>query len=239
MLLNSRLLTLPLLVVAPLLIVVTRTLPASGRRRATSPRAAPTRVINSTLTETVEGSRTVEALGCSGSGCEQFDVDIDVSTQAERYTMTLRNVLFLLLGFVYDLPPLLVLIVGRLRLRQRLGDPRADHRRGALRPGPGRAAAAVDPDARPAAGRDRLHHPAARHRVGAAGPRGRRGAAVRQPADGRGPAVRVPDRRSTCCTASTSTCGRASGWRSSGRAGPASRRSAGCCPGSTARGPGR
>ena len=35
----------------------------------------------------------------------------------------------------------------------------------------------------------------------------------------------------TCCTVSTSTCGRASGWRSSGRPAPASRRSASCWPG--------
>ena len=111
MLLNSPLLTLPLLVVAPLLIVAAR------RYLKRAPQGYITEggtysVINSTLTETVEGARTVEALGLQQKRTEQFDVDIDVSAQAERYTMALRNVLFLLLGFVYDLPPLLVLLVG-------------------------------------------------------------------------------------------------------------------------------
>jgi ABC-type multidrug transport system fused ATPase/permease subunit len=111
MLLNSPLLTLPLLAVAPLLIVAAR------RYLKRAPQGYITEggtysVINSTLTETVEGARTVEALGLQGKRIEQFDVDIDVSAQAERYTMTLRNILFLLLGFVYDLPPLLVLIIG-------------------------------------------------------------------------------------------------------------------------------
>ncbi len=111
MLLNSPLLTLPLLAVAPLLIV-------AGRRylkRAPQGYIAEGgtySVINSTLTETVEGARTVEALGLQGRRIDQFDVDVDVSAQAERYTMGLRNILFLLIGFVYDLPPLLVLLVG-------------------------------------------------------------------------------------------------------------------------------
>ena len=95
MLLNSPLLTLPLLVVAPLLIVAAR------RYLKRAPQGYITEggtysVINSTLTETVEGARTVEALGLQGRRIDQFDVDIDVSAQAERYTMTLRNILFLL-----------------------------------------------------------------------------------------------------------------------------------------------
>jgi ABC-type multidrug transport system fused ATPase/permease subunit len=69
-------------------------------------------LINSTLTETVEGARTVEALGLQNARTERFDTDIEVSAQAERYTMALRNILFALIGFVYDLPPLLVLVLG-------------------------------------------------------------------------------------------------------------------------------
>jgi len=111
MLLNSPLLTLPMLAVAPLLIVAAR------RYLKRAPQGYITEggtysVINSTLTETVEGARTVEALGLQRKRTEQFDTDIDVSAQAERYTMTLRNILFLLLGSVYDLPPLLVLLIG-------------------------------------------------------------------------------------------------------------------------------
>src|SRR5215213_5231555 len=81
MLLNSALLTLPLLVVAPLLIVAAR------RYLKRAPQGYITEggtysVINSTLTETVEGARTVEALGLQGKRIRQFDADIDVSAQA-------------------------------------------------------------------------------------------------------------------------------------------------------------
>ncbi len=111
MLLNSPLLTLPLLVVAPLCIVAVR------RYLARAPKGYITEggtysVINSTLTETVEGARTVEALGLQDARMARYDTDIEVSAQAERYTMALRNILFALLGFVYDLPAVLVLLLG-------------------------------------------------------------------------------------------------------------------------------
>jgi ABC-type multidrug transport system fused ATPase/permease subunit len=111
MLLNSLLLTLPLLVVAPLCIVAVR------RYLARAPKGYITEggtysLINSTLTETLEGARTVEALGLQDVRKARFDGDIDVSAQAERYTMALRNLLFALIGFVYDLPPVLVLVLG-------------------------------------------------------------------------------------------------------------------------------
>ena len=111
MLLNSPLLTLPLLVVAPLCVVAVR------RYLARAPKGYITEggtysLINSTLTETVEGARTVEALGLQDVRVARFDTDIEVSAQAERYTMSLRNILFALLGFVYDLPPVLVLVLG-------------------------------------------------------------------------------------------------------------------------------
>src|SRR5207344_1719420 len=68
--------------------------------------------INSTFTETVEGARTVEALGLQRNRIEQGDEDIAVSGQAERYTMTLRNLLFMVIGFAYDTPLPMVLILG-------------------------------------------------------------------------------------------------------------------------------
>ena len=67
-------------------------------------------------------------------------------------------------------------------------------------------------------------------RRGGAGRRARRGA--RRP-------VRLPRAAATCCTASTSTCARASGSPWSGRPAPASRPSAGCSPASTRRAPAR
>jgi ABC-type multidrug transport system fused ATPase/permease subunit len=111
MLLNSPLLTLPLLVTAPLLII--------GARRyiKRAPKGYITEggtysQINSTFTETVEGARTVEALGLQHTRIERGDSDIAVSGQAERYTMSLRNLLFIVIGFAYDTPLVMVLILG-------------------------------------------------------------------------------------------------------------------------------
>jgi len=113
MLLNSPLLTLPLLVTAPLLIIAAR------RYVKRAPKGYITEggtysQINSTFTETVEGVRTVEALGLEPSRIERGDEDIAVSAQAERYTMTLRNLLFIVIGFAYDTPLVMVLILGAI-----------------------------------------------------------------------------------------------------------------------------
>ena len=111
MLLNSPLLTLPLLVTAPLLIIAAR------RYIKRAPKGYITEggtysQINSTFTETVEGARTVEALGLQRERIERGDEDIAVSAQAERYTMSLRNLLFIVIGFAYDTPLVMVLILG-------------------------------------------------------------------------------------------------------------------------------
>jgi ABC-type multidrug transport system fused ATPase/permease subunit len=68
--------------------------------------------INTTLTETVEGARTLEALGLSGVRVRAGDDDIEVSAQAERYGMTLRNVLFTALNFAFQTPRVITLLVG-------------------------------------------------------------------------------------------------------------------------------
>jgi ABC-type multidrug transport system fused ATPase/permease subunit len=111
MLLNSPLLTLPLLVTAPLLIIAAR------RYIKRAPKGYITEggtysQINSTFTETVEGARTVEALGLQRTRIDRGDGDIAVSGQAERYTMSLRNLLFIVIGFAYDTPLVMVLILG-------------------------------------------------------------------------------------------------------------------------------
>ena len=111
MLINSPLLTLPLLLTSPLLIIAAR------RYLKRAPKGYITEggtysQINSTFTETVEGTRTVEALGLQRNRIERGDDDIAVSAQAERYTMTLRNLLFIVIGFAYDTPLPLVLILG-------------------------------------------------------------------------------------------------------------------------------
>jgi ABC-type multidrug transport system fused ATPase/permease subunit len=111
MLLNSPLLTLPLLVTAPLLIIAAR------RYIKRAPKGYITEggtysQINTTFTETVEGARTVEALGLQRTRIERGDSDIAVSGQAERYTMSLRNLLFIVIGFAYDTPLVMELILG-------------------------------------------------------------------------------------------------------------------------------
>ncbi|HEX2857133.1 MAG TPA: ABC transporter ATP-binding protein [Propionibacteriaceae bacterium] len=68
--------------------------------------------INSTLTETVEGARTMEALGLQDLRRVQTEGDIAVSAQAERYTMSLRNLMFLVMDFVYNGPLVLILLIG-------------------------------------------------------------------------------------------------------------------------------
>ncbi|MEO7753984.1 MAG: ABC transporter ATP-binding protein [Terracoccus sp.] len=74
--------------------------------------------INTTLTETVEGARTVEALRLSRHRLTRGDGDIEVSGQAERYTMTLRNLLFVVMDIAFSLPRVLVLLLGAVGYAQ-------------------------------------------------------------------------------------------------------------------------
>src|SRR3954447_8104056 len=68
--------------------------------------------INTTLTETVEGARTVEALALPALRVGAGDDDIAVSAQAERYTMTLRNLLFCVIDITFNTPRVITLLVG-------------------------------------------------------------------------------------------------------------------------------
>ena len=111
MLLNSVLLSVPLLLTTPLVVV------GGWRYIARAPKGYITEggsysEINSTLTETVEGARTIEALGLQAKRIERGDGDIAIASQAERYTMALRNILFSLLGLAYDSPLVILLLVG-------------------------------------------------------------------------------------------------------------------------------
>ncbi len=111
MLINSPLLTVPLLVTAPLLIF-------AGRRyfkrapKGYIAEGGTYSLISSTLTETVEGARTVEALGLQRQRIHLGDGDIAVSAQAERYTMSLRNILFGFIGLAYHTPVVMVLLLS-------------------------------------------------------------------------------------------------------------------------------
>ena len=68
--------------------------------------------INATLTETVEGARTVEALDLGGERIRAIDDDIDASYRAERYTLFLRTVFFPNMEIAYLVPTVATLLFG-------------------------------------------------------------------------------------------------------------------------------
>ncbi|MER7557023.1 ABC transporter ATP-binding protein [Nocardioides sp. NPDC126508] len=68
--------------------------------------------INSTLTETAEGSRTVEALGLQRARVQAGDADIAESFRAERYTLFLRTVFFPAMEISYLVPTVVTLLFG-------------------------------------------------------------------------------------------------------------------------------
>ncbi len=111
MLLNSLLLAVPaLLLIGSSMFQVRRYLQRAQKCYITE--GATYSRINTTLTETVEGSRTVEALGLSASRVQAGDDDIALSSQAERYGMTLRNLLFAVIDVAFNTPRVLTLVIG-------------------------------------------------------------------------------------------------------------------------------
>ncbi len=68
--------------------------------------------INATLTETVEGARTVEALGLGPERIAAIDADVKESYDAERYTLWLRTVFFPSMELSYLIPTVATLLLG-------------------------------------------------------------------------------------------------------------------------------
>ena len=68
--------------------------------------------INATLTETVDGARTVEALGMGEERIRAIDDDIRDSYVAERYTLYLRTVFFPSMELSYLVPTVATLMLG-------------------------------------------------------------------------------------------------------------------------------
>jgi ABC-type multidrug transport system fused ATPase/permease subunit len=68
--------------------------------------------INATLTETVEGARTVEALGLEDERTRAIDHDIGESYAAEKYTLFLRTVFFPSMELSYLIPTVATLVLG-------------------------------------------------------------------------------------------------------------------------------
>ena len=195
--------------------------------------------INATLTETVEGARTVEALGLAEERITAIDEDIKESYAAERYTLYLRTVFFPSMEIAYLIPTVTTLLFGGYLYTQgqvSLGDVTAATLYVQMLDRPGRPDR-LDP--RRAAARCRLPGPLARRGAGARRPRGQWRRARRRAARRlrralllrRGP--RRPARHRPLPS------GSANGSRWSGRPARASRPSAGCSRASTRRAPAR
>ncbi|HEX5740614.1 MAG TPA: ABC transporter ATP-binding protein, partial [Pilimelia sp.] len=111
MLLNSPLLTVPALLVAPLLWVSTRWYLRRAPDGYLAENAAYSDITEG-VAETVEGARTVEALRLAAHRRRRTDADLRRSYRAERYTLYLRTVYFPVAEVCYVLPTVLVLLCG-------------------------------------------------------------------------------------------------------------------------------
>jgi ABC-type multidrug transport system fused ATPase/permease subunit len=69
-------------------------------------------VLNGTVTETVDGARTVDALGLGDERRRRVDADLRGCYRAERYTLWLRSVWFPSVEFCYVLPVAAALLWG-------------------------------------------------------------------------------------------------------------------------------
>ena len=111
MLLNSVLLAVPaLLLIGSSSVQIRRYLRRAPKCYITE--GATYSRINSTLTETVEGARTVEALGLAERRIRATEDDIALSSQAERYGLTLRNLLFTVIDVAFNAPRVVTVLVG-------------------------------------------------------------------------------------------------------------------------------
>ncbi|TDD81036.1 ABC transporter ATP-binding protein [Actinomadura darangshiensis] len=113
LLLNGPLVALPALVAVPMLVAVMRWYLPRAHLGYLRENAAWSEIADG-LTETVQGARTVEALGLAERRHERGDADIATSYKAERYTLRLRMVLFPVAELGFVLPVASTLLVGGL-----------------------------------------------------------------------------------------------------------------------------
>ncbi|HEU5158011.1 MAG TPA: ABC transporter ATP-binding protein [Streptosporangiaceae bacterium] len=113
LLLVGPLLALPCLFGVPLLWASTRWYLNRARDGYLRENAAWAEVTEG-LTETVEGARTVEALGLADRRIARGRADMAGSWAAERYTLGLRTVWFPVVEFGYVLPVVATLLIGGL-----------------------------------------------------------------------------------------------------------------------------
>ena len=108
---NSWLLSLPLVAAFGVLVLsVRRYLRYAPKGYITMGRCYSN--INSGLTETIEGARTVEALNLQKQRIAKTDNDIEMAAQMEIYTAARRYEMFLASGLAYQLPLVFALILG-------------------------------------------------------------------------------------------------------------------------------
>ncbi|WP_067455671.1 ABC transporter ATP-binding protein [Actinomadura macra] len=113
LLLNGPLVALPALVAVPMLVVVMRWYLPRAHGGYLRENASWSRIADG-LTETVQGARTVEALGLEQRRHARGDDDIRNSYKAERYTLRLRMVLYPVAEMGFVLPVVTTLLVGGL-----------------------------------------------------------------------------------------------------------------------------
>ncbi|MFC4050408.1 ABC transporter ATP-binding protein [Actinomadura syzygii] len=109
--LNGPLVALPALVGVPLLWTVMRWYLPRAHGGYLRENASWSRIADG-LTETVQGARTVEALGLADRRHARGDADIAASYKVERYTLRLRTVLFPVAEMAFVLPVVSTLVVG-------------------------------------------------------------------------------------------------------------------------------
>ncbi|MEV6128759.1 ABC transporter ATP-binding protein [Streptomyces violaceusniger] len=107
------LLAFPCLIGVPVLWVAARWFFGRSREAFLRQSASYARITEG-LTETVEGARTVEALGLAGRRAERTDRDIAGSYAAERHTIGLLTVFLPVIDTAYLLPVAATLVLGGL-----------------------------------------------------------------------------------------------------------------------------
>ncbi|RFS84773.1 ABC transporter ATP-binding protein [Actinomadura spongiicola] len=113
LLLTGPLVALPALISVPILWAVTRWYLPRAHGGYLRENESWSQIADG-LTETVQGARTVEALGLAERRHARGDADIANSYRAERYTLRLRTVLFPIAELGFVLPVVATLVVGGL-----------------------------------------------------------------------------------------------------------------------------
>ncbi|NJC23082.1 ABC-type multidrug transport system fused ATPase/permease subunit [Arthrobacter pigmenti] len=109
--LTSPLLSIALLVGVPLLYPATRWYLKRSSAGYKAERESYA-VVNGSITETIEGARTVDALGLGGLRRNRINDSLEGSFRAERYTLWLRSILFPAADTAFWLPVAGVLLWG-------------------------------------------------------------------------------------------------------------------------------